>query len=71
MSIPARLRLDSVASRETELMVTVAEPISEPPWEAVTVRVSACSSSSSSAAASPAITEDAPAASSSVAGRPK
>ena len=45
MSMPARLREPSVASCEIELIVTVAEPIAEPPREAVTVTVSACSSS--------------------------
>ena len=70
MSTPDRLRLDSVASRETDWIVTVAEPTWEPPWEAVSVTVSASSSSWSAAAASVAVAELAPAASASVAGTP-
>ena len=70
MSMPLRRSAASVASWEIELIVTVAEPIGDPPRAAVTVTVSASSSSWSSAAASAAVTEDAPAASVSVSGTP-
>ena len=72
MLTPERLRAPS-ASRRCEIgvwIVTVAEPIGEPPWDAVSVTVSSASSSWSTEAASAAVTEDAPAASVSVAGIP-
>ena len=71
MSMPLRLSALSVASCETEWIVTVAEPISAPPWDAVTVTVSAPSSSRSAVAASSALADDAPAASVSVEGTPE
>ena len=61
MSMPDRRSALSVASCETDRIVTVAEPIATPPCEAATVTVSGSSSSRSSAAASSAVTEESPA----------
>ena len=71
MSTPDRLRLASVASCEIEWIVTVAEPISAPSWEAVTVAVSGSSSNTSTSAANVAVAPEAPAGRISVGGTPE
>ena len=68
MSMPDRLSALSVASCETDTIVTVAEPIAVPACEAAIASVSSASSSWSSEAVTSAVADGAPAKSVSAAG---